>query len=112
MPVGRYATRHRLGPSPLNTRGLRLGRWKITRYCTGEVELYDLAHDPLELDNLRRKPRYAGVLADLEALYRAYDDCRGAACSAPLPAKYRVSAAESRRITNHQQRATRAFFGD
>ena len=42
MPEGRYAEKHRLGPSPLNTRGLRLGRWKITRYSSGEAELYDL----------------------------------------------------------------------
>ncbi len=112
MPVGRYATLHRLGPSPLNTRGLRLGRWKITRYSTGETELYDLERDPLELDNLSRTPRFAGVLADLKALYRQYDDCRGEACSAPLPAKYRLSAPESRHLTLRQQQATRIFFGN
>ena len=66
MPEGRYAERHRLGPSPLNTRGLRLGRWKLTRYSTGEVELYDLRTDPLELRNLSRVPRYAGVLAGMK----------------------------------------------
>ena len=112
MPEGRYATLHRLGPSPLNTRGLRLGRWKITRYSTGEVELYDLVDDPLELRNLSRVEKYADVLADLRRLYRDYADCAGKACSADLPAKYRVSAAESRRITLAQQRATRTFFGN
>jgi len=111
MPVGRYATRHRLGPSPLNTRGLRLGRWKFTRYSTGESELYDLKRDPLELTNLRRDPRYAGVLADLMALYRKYADCRGSSCLDDLPRNYEVSAAESRRITARQKRATRAYFG-
>jgi N-acetylglucosamine-6-sulfatase len=112
MPEGLYAVRRRLGPSPLNTRGLRLGRWKITRYSTGEVELYDLASDPLELRNLSRVPRYAGVLADLEGLYRRYSDCRGKACSTPLPSKYRLSAGESRRLTLAQKRSTRLFFGD
>ena len=110
MPEGRYAERHRLGPQPLNTRGLRLGRWKITRYSTGEVELYDLKTDPLELRNLSRVQQYAGVLADLKALYREYSDCRGSACAAELPAKYRVSAAEARTITLEQKRATRVYF--
>jgi N-acetylglucosamine-6-sulfatase len=112
MIGGRYATRHRLGPTPLNTRGLRLGRWKITRYSTGEVELYDLANDPLELRNLAQAPRYAGVLADLVDLYRRYSDCRQETCAAGLPEKYRVGAAESRRITQAQKRASRIFFGN
>ncbi len=111
MLEGRYATLHRLGQTPLNTRGLRLGRWKITRYSTGEMELYDLASDPLELRNLSRVETYADVLADLKRLYKQYADCAGKACAADLPAKYRLSAAESRRITLAQQRATRTFFG-
>lgn len=112
MTEGLYAVRHRLGPSPLNTRGLRLGRWKITRYSTGEVELYDLANDPLELRNLSRLPKYAGVLGDLKDLYQRYSDCRGKACSAELAKKYRLTPAESRRITQDQKRSTRVFFGD
>ena len=112
MTQGRYATLHRLGPTPLNTRGLRLGRWKITRYSTGEVELYDLANDPLELRNLAREAKHAEVLADLKDLYRRYADCRGEACLAELPEEYRVSPAESRRITLAQKRATRIFFAD
>ncbi len=111
IPEGLYATRHRLGPTPLNTRGLRLGRWKITRYSTGEVELYDMARDPMELRNLARVPRYAAVLADLKALYRTYSDCRGQACAADLPPDYRVSPQEARRITRHEISSTNAYFG-
>jgi N-acetylglucosamine-6-sulfatase len=110
MTEGRYTERHRLGPSPLNTRGLRLGRWKVTRYSTGETELYDLANDPLELRNLSRVPAQAGLVADLKDLYRLYSDCRGAACTAPLPPRFRVGPEESRRITQAQKRATRIYF--
>ena len=42
MGFGRYGEMFELGRSPLDTRGLRLGRWKLTRYSTGETELYDL----------------------------------------------------------------------
>ena len=81
MPEGRYwPTQTRLGPTPLNTRGLRLGRWKLTRYSTGEAELYDLASDPLELRNLahgcRGTPR---CWPTLRQLYRRYADCGGQA---------------------------------
>ena len=98
MTEGRYGRRSPDG-SQLNTRGLRLGRWKITRYATGETELYDLATDPLELRNLSRVPRYADELRDLRKLYRTYKDCRGKACAAALPPKYRASPAEMRRDT-------------
>lgn len=110
MPDGRYAELHRLGPGPLNVRGLRLGQWKITRYSTGETELYDLARDPLELRNLSQVSEYAGVLADLLGLYRQYKDCRGVECAARLPEKYQVDADRARRITEHQKRATRVYF--
>jgi len=99
------------GGPQLNTRGLRLGRWKLTRYTTGETELYDLATDPLELKNLSRVPRYADELRDLKRLYRTYRDCRGKACAAALPTAYRVSPAEMRRITLNMRRATREWFG-
>jgi arylsulfatase A-like enzyme len=110
MPEERYRAHHRLGKSSLNTRGVRLGRWKLTRYSTGEAELYDLANDPLELSNRAREPRYAGVLADLRRIYRRYADCSGAACAADLPERYRVDAAQTKRITDRQQRAARIFY--
>jgi N-acetylglucosamine-6-sulfatase len=112
MPEGRYAQLHRLGPTPLNTRGLRLGRWKITRYSTGEVELYDLRNDPLELRNLARVPKYAEVLADLKKLYRRYSDCRGDECRAELPKAWRLSPDEERQLTDDEVRETNRYFGN
>ncbi|MCW2846532.1 MAG: hypothetical protein JWR90_506 [Marmoricola sp.] len=112
MGFGRYAEQFKLGRSPLDTRGLRLGRWKLTRYSTGETELYDLQTDPLELKNLNRDPSYAGKVRELKALYEDYQDCRADECRVAVPARWRVTAAESRRITVHQLRATSAYFGN
>jgi N-acetylglucosamine-6-sulfatase len=112
MSEGSYAKHHRLGPTPLNTRGLRLGRWKITRYSTGETELYDLRTDPLELMNLSRVPRYAAVLSGLEQLYRTYSDCRRHECRAKLPPGWRLTPDEERRLTQHELRATTRYFAN
>ncbi len=110
MPEGRYAELHRLGPSPLNTRGLRLGRWKLTRYSTGENELYDLKTDPLELMNLARSKRHAEVRSGMKRLFRRYQDCRADECRVPLPPGWRLTPEESRTLTVHQLRATRQYF--
>jgi N-acetylglucosamine-6-sulfatase len=112
MSEGRYAELHRLGPTPLNTRGLRLGRWKITRYSTGEVELYDLKNDPLELRNLSRVPKYAEVLADLKKLYLRYSDCQRKECRADLPKAWRLTADEERQITRNEIQETNRYFGN
>ncbi len=44
--------------SALNTEGIRTARWKFTKYSTGEIELYDLQNDPLELHSLQDDPAY------------------------------------------------------
>jgi arylsulfatase A-like enzyme len=112
MGFGRYAEHYKLGRTPLDTRGIRLGRWKLTRYSTGETELYDLLTDPLELTNLNRDPAYAHTVRQMKVLYDRYHDCRGAGCRVVVPAKWRLTAAQSRRLTQHEIRATNLYYGD
>ena len=112
MGFGRYAEEFALGRSPLDTRGLRLGRWKLTRYSTGEAELYDLLTDPLELKNLARRPAHAETLRSLLDLYKRYHDCRGAECRVALPPEWRLTPAESRELTQQQVKATNRYYGN
>ncbi|WP_205475279.1 sulfatase [Nocardioides sp. SYSU D00038] len=113
MPEGRYvrAARRPGWGRRLDTIGVRLGRWKLVRYSTGEGELYDLARDPLELRNLYRKPGAKQVRRQLVKVWRRASACRAAGCRVLLPAELQVDAAEVRRITLAQQRAERRHFG-
>lgn len=42
-----------------------LGRWHYIEYETGEVELYDKAHDPWELTNLAARPSRSDIASQL-----------------------------------------------
>lgn len=44
---------------------IRTQEWKYTEYSTGEVELYDLIHDPYELQNVAGKKEYRELQAGL-----------------------------------------------
>ncbi len=113
MPEGKYAERHRLGPSPLNTRGLRLGRWKLTRYSTGRDRALRpedrpaRADEPLAGEAVRRRARrHEEALPDLLRLPPATSagpSCRSA---------WRLTPGEERRLTQHELRATTQYFAE
>jgi N-acetylglucosamine-6-sulfatase len=63
---------------------LRSDRYLLTLYSTGELELYDMAHDPGQLKSLHRNPRFKWVRKWMLAKLAGLSNCAGPACSASL----------------------------
>jgi N-acetylglucosamine-6-sulfatase len=61
---------------------IRTYRYVFARHATGETELYDLARDPYELQNLRYDPRYRLVRRELARRLRTLSGCVGPTCYA------------------------------
>ncbi len=76
------ATEARAGP--LSYTGIVTHRYKLIRYRDYQIELYDLARDPDELNSLDNSPAYNGVRRYLRRALTAREDCAGAPCSLPL----------------------------
>jgi arylsulfatase A-like enzyme len=54
-------------------RMIRTDRWKLIHYPKADkLQLFDLAADPYELNNLVSEPRYADVVAELRAKLEAW----------------------------------------
>ena len=60
--------------------GVRSGRWAYIEHLSGDRELYDLATDPLQLDNAYGEPGHGAVTATLAARLAEIRDCGGRAC--------------------------------
>jgi N-acetylglucosamine-6-sulfatase len=69
--------------------GVRTHDFLYVDYATGERELYDLARDPNQYDNVVDSPRYADVRRQLRAELQRMRACDGAACAEPLPSELR-----------------------
>ena len=76
-------------PSPgLPYVGIRTDRYKLIKYRSGELELYDLARDPGELASRHRDRRYRRTERALLGRLSVLRDCTGAECRAaigPIP---------------------------
>jgi len=69
---------------PMTLAGLRTKRYTYVEYATGERELYDLRHDPYQLENLIGSPELdPDVEASLQTQLAATRDCVGSACRVP-----------------------------
>jgi N-acetylglucosamine-6-sulfatase len=58
-------------------RAIRTPRYTYSELATGERELYDLKHDPYELRNRARSPRYARIQQRLAARLAQLSSCSG-----------------------------------
>lgn len=66
--------------------GVRTERWKYINWSFGAEELYDLRHDPYELENLADDPRRSEVKARVAALAQRLRACIGRGCLGLGPA--------------------------
>ena len=78
--------------------GLRTPRYSFTVYRDGQGELYDLKADPAQMDNYYRDRSYGQVRADLSQMLRAYKDCEGAACRAPMMESFQTDPGTTRTL--------------
>jgi N-acetylglucosamine-6-sulfatase len=59
---------------------IRSGHWLYAEYANGDRELYDLVHDPYELQSRHADPRYAAIRDALAKRLHGLVACRGATC--------------------------------
>jgi N-acetylglucosamine-6-sulfatase len=67
-------------PGPAHFDAIRTRSWLYAEYTTGERELYDLAHDPDELQSLHADPRYADIRKALARRLHVLVACKGPTC--------------------------------
>ena len=87
--------------------GVRTPKFLYAEYANGEKELYDLANDPDELNNVAGQPEYAALQAELAGRLAKLESCAGAPCKVG-PAvsltrtncKFRVSGADARFVSS------------
>jgi N-acetylglucosamine-6-sulfatase len=65
--------------------GIRTSRYLYVDLATGEHELYDLAQDPREYDNVVRDPAYASTVTLFQQELSRIRACDGSACREPMP---------------------------
>ncbi|HSV41407.1 MAG TPA: sulfatase [Nocardioidaceae bacterium] len=111
-PVPPGVDREALGFSDLRTQiGLRTAQWKLIRYDSGDVELYDLDADPNELESVADDPALEEVLAELLEVWHSLRSCLGTTCVTPLPSDLQLGASALAESTESQRAGVRARYG-
>ncbi len=65
-------------------RGIRTGRYLLTKYSDGGREMYDLSNDPLELNSVWKNGRYAPVKKFLLKALAKLVHCSGTPCNTQI----------------------------
>lgn len=76
--------RSREAPRAATYRAVRTNRYVFARYRNGFRELYDLAADPYQLQNVASESTYASARRSLAAALSKLRDCDGRACRVSL----------------------------
>lgn len=97
---------------PQTAIGIRTAQYFYVKYSSGEVELFDLERDPLEMESRADDPAYADVRRDLNAAWRKFHDCAGADCDIALPPSLSADEDRATELRNRLQTSTREFYGD
>jgi len=69
----------------LRYRGFRVGPYKYFDFVAGGSELYDLARDPQEMNNVIDSPKYETVRQYMETWMPQVTNCSGSGCRQALP---------------------------
>ncbi len=96
---------------PRTSIGLRTPRYSFSLYANGEAELYDLRHDPAQLENIYGTRGHARLERTLTRQWRRYRDCRGSDCLMPLPRSLRMGPAKNATLTRDYWRELTAMYG-
>ena len=75
-----------------NHQAIISGWWKLVRYVTGELELYNLKKDPHEVWSLQREPEAMPLRKYLLRKLAKLDMCRGSACRRQFVIPKKISA--------------------
>jgi arylsulfatase A-like enzyme len=92
------------------TIGLRTARYKLVRWASGAVELYDLNRDPNELHNVAHDPRYSDLRRQLTHLWWRYKNCAAKTCTRPLPTSMQTTPTVLARQAQRQAAGVRAWW--
>jgi N-acetylglucosamine-6-sulfatase len=108
LPVARHPRRERgreLSIESRDFKGIRTERYLYAEHESGERELYDLKHDPYELQSVDADPAYRAVMRRLAARLGELRACEGRTCRRQPHLRLRLDYRQAR---EHGHRCARS----